>query len=66
MVEFTNSASMLGYILIDDGKTCRETQNYFEHQIKNSKSMNTSGNRDRKMFFNKMYEQIENLGEKLR
>lgn len=63
---FAIPTNMFGYILIDDEKTCRETQNYFEHQIKNSKSMNTSGNRDRKIFFNKMYEQIENLGEKLR
>lgn len=62
---FAIPTNMFGYILIDDEKTCRETQNYFEHQIKNSKSMNTSGNRDRKIFFNKMYVQIENLAEKL-
>jgi hypothetical protein len=58
---FAIPTNMFGYILINDAKTCSETLNYFEHQIKNSKSMNTSGNRDRKIFFNKMYEQIENL-----
>ena len=31
-----------GYILINDEKTCQETYNYFEHQIKNSKSLTTS------------------------
>lgn len=62
---FALPANMFGYILINDAKTCNETLNYFEHQIKNSKSLTTSGNRDRKIFFNTMYEQIENLKQKL-
>jgi len=62
---FALPTNMFGYILINDTKTCGETKNYFEHQIKNSKSLGTSGNRDRKIFFNKMYEQIENLKKKL-
>jgi hypothetical protein len=62
---FAIPTNMFGYILINDAKTCNETLNYFEHQIKNSKSLNTSGNRDRKKFFNKMYQQIENLNQKL-
>lgn len=62
---FALPTNMFGYILINDAKTCNETKNYFEHQIKNSKSMSTSGNRDRKIFFNKMYGQIENLKLKL-
>lgn len=62
---FALPANMFGYILINDAKTCNETLNYFEHQIKNSKSLTTSGNRDRKMFFNTMYEQIEHLKQKL-
>ncbi|EJL74857.1 hypothetical protein PMI13_00736 [Chryseobacterium populi] len=62
---FAIPTNMFGYILINDSKTCSETLNYFEHQIKNSRSLNESGNRDRKMFFNKMYEQIENLKQKL-
>ncbi len=62
---FALPTNMFGYILINDAKTCLETLNYFEHQIKNSKSLNTSGNRDRKIFFNKMYQQIENLNQKL-
>ncbi|MEN4759250.1 XRE family transcriptional regulator [Chryseobacterium sp. C39-AII1] len=62
---FALPTNMFGYILINDAKTCLETLNYFEHQIKNSKSLNTSGNRDRKIFFNKMYQQIVNLNQKL-
>ena len=62
---FALPTNMFGYILMNDAKTCNETKNYFEHQIKNSKSLNTSGNRDRKIFFNKMYEQIQNLKQKL-
>ncbi|PZU89459.1 MAG: transcriptional regulator [Chryseobacterium sp.] len=57
--------NMFGYLLTNDAKTCKETLNYFEHQIKNCKSLNTAGNRDRKLFFNRMYEQIENLKQKL-
>ena len=57
--------NMFGYLLLNDSKTCKETLNYFEHQIKNCKSLNTAGNRDRKLFFNRMYQQIENLKEKL-
>jgi len=62
---FAIPTNMFGYILVNDPKTCKETYNYFEHQIKNSKSLNTSGNRDRKIFFNKMFEQIEHLKQKL-
>lgn len=58
---FAIPTNMFGYILINDAKTCHETQNYFEHQIKNSKSLNTSGNRDRKIFFNRIYQQIAAL-----
>lgn len=57
--------NMFGYLLTNDTKTCRETLNYFEHQIKNCKSLNTAGNRDRKLFFNRMYRQVEDLKLKL-
>lgn len=57
--------NMFGYLLTNDAKTCKETLNYFEHQIKNCKSLNTAGNRDRKLFFNRMYQQIDNLKQKL-
>lgn len=63
---FAVPVNMFGYILISDAKTCGDTLNYFEHQIKNCKSLNTAGNRDRKKFFNTMYEKIENVKRKLR
>ncbi|WP_379965870.1 XRE family transcriptional regulator [Epilithonimonas sp. UC225_85] len=53
--------NMFGYLLLNDSKTCKETLNYFEHQIKNCKSLNTAGNRDRKLFFNRMYQKIDKL-----
>lgn len=53
--------NMFGYLLLNDHKTCKETLNYFEHQIKNCKSLNTAGNRDRKLFFNKMYRKISSM-----
>ncbi len=62
---FAIPTNMFGYILVNDAQTCTETRNYFEHQIKNSKSLNTSGNRDRKVFFNKMYTQIGDLKRKI-
>ena len=55
--------NMFGYIMMNDPSVCAETLSYFEHQIKNSKSLNTSGNRDRKAFFNLMLEKIEKLKE---
>ena len=57
--------NMFGYLLLNDKKTCKETLNYFEHQIKNCKSLNTAENRDRKLFFNRIQAQIENLKTKL-
>ncbi len=63
---FAVPVNMFGYMLISDAKTCSDTLNYFEHQIKNCKSLNTAGNRDRKKFFNTMYEKIEGVKRKLR
>ncbi|WP_292010199.1 helix-turn-helix domain-containing protein [Chryseobacterium sp.] len=62
---FAIPINMFGYILISDEKTNIEAKNYFDHQIKNSKSLNTSGNRDRKIFFNKMFDQIDRLRSRL-
>lgn len=68
---FTNSTSskyfipfnMFGYMMTNDQLTCRDTQTYFEHQIKNSKSLNSAGNRDRKLFFNSLKTQIDKISE---
>ncbi|RZJ47920.1 MAG: hypothetical protein EOO19_08520 [Chryseobacterium sp.] len=58
--------NMFGYMMTNDENTCNDTLIYFEHEIKNSKSLKTSGNRERKVFFNRMYQQIDDLMEKLR
>ncbi|AZB10245.1 XRE family transcriptional regulator [Chryseobacterium sp. G0162] len=57
--------SMFGYMMTNDKITCEDSLSYFEHQIKNSRSLNESGNRERKMFFNTMYEQIDQLKQNL-
>ena len=62
---FVVPCNMFGYLLMNDAKTCKETLNYFQHQIKNCKSLNTAGNRDRKLFFNKMYQKIQALKKSL-
>jgi len=57
--------NMFGYMMTDDQSTCDDALNFFQHQIKNSRLLNASGNRDKKLFFNKLYQQIENLKQKL-
>ena len=49
----------LGYFVTSDKETCQEQQEYLFNQLKNSKSLNQSGKKDRKIFFNKMYQKIE-------
>lgn len=52
--------TILGYFITNDVLTTENARLYFLHQIKNSKLLNTSGTRDRKMFFNKVYQKIDN------
>ncbi len=49
----------LGYYVTSDLKTCKEQEQYITNQISNSKSLNQSGKKDRKIFFNKMHQKIE-------
>ncbi|AWA28831.1 hypothetical protein HYN48_01285 [Flavobacterium magnum] len=57
--------TMLGYFITEDQQTCRNAGAYFRHQIKNSKSLNLSGTRDRKIFFNRAYKKIDYYAERL-
>ena len=57
--------SMFGYIMTNDKVTSDDAKSYFEHQIKNSKSLNNAGNRDRALFFNKMKRKINALKDEL-
>lgn len=51
--------TMLGYFITEDESTCRNASEYFIHQIKNSKSLNLSGTRDRKIFFGRGHQKID-------
>lgn len=51
--------TMLGYLITNDVKTTKNASEYFLYQLKNSKSLNLSGTRDRKLFFNKAYQKID-------
>lgn len=51
--------TVLGYFITEDQSTCQDAEEYFLNQVKNSKNLNTSGVRDRNIFFNKMYQKIE-------
>ncbi|OYU80435.1 MAG: hypothetical protein CFE23_09265 [Flavobacterium sp. BFFFF1] len=57
--------TMLGYFITEDQNTCKNAGAYFLHQIKNSKSLNLSGTRDRKIFFNRAYKKIDYYAERL-
>lgn len=58
--------NMFGYMMTDDRETCEDALNFFQHQIRNSTSLSHSGQKDRKIFFNKMRKSIESLEEKLK
>ena len=51
--------TMLGYFITNDVATCANANDFFKHQVKNSKSLNESGTRDRKLFFNKGHQKID-------
>ncbi len=51
--------TMLGYLITNDIKTTKNAADYFQYQLKNSKSLNLSGTRDRKLFFNKANQKID-------
>lgn len=57
--------TMLGYFITNDEETCNHSHNFFQHQLKNSKLLNTAGTRDKKLFFNKMYKKIKYYKDKL-
>jgi len=51
--------TMLGYFITDDLDTCTNAQSFFKQQLKNSKSLNLSGTRDRKVFFNRAHQKTD-------
>ena len=57
--------TMLGYFITEDSATCKNASDYYLHQMKNSKSLNLSGTRDRKIFFNKAYQKVDFYVQKI-
>lgn len=51
--------TMLGHFITHDTTTCASTKAFFKSQMDNSIALNSSGPRDRKMFFNRQYSKIE-------
>ncbi len=51
--------TMLGYFITSDADTCQQVSNFYQHQLKNSRLLNTAGTRDKKVFFNKAYQKID-------
>jgi hypothetical protein len=51
--------TMLGYFITDDSSTCNNALGFFKRQVKSSKSLNQSGTRDRKLFFNRAHQKID-------
>ena len=58
--------TLLGYFITEDKTTCQNASDYYLHQIKNSKSLNLSGTRDRKVFFNKANQKVDYYTQKLK
>ena len=57
--------TMLGYFITDDLDTNKNASEYFKYQMKNSKSLNLSGTRDRKLFFNKAHQKVDYYWQRL-
>lgn len=51
--------TMLGYFITKDTETCKNAHDFYQHQLKNSKLLNTAGTRDKKIFFNKAYQKVD-------
>lgn len=55
--------AMLSYYLTSDIETCREANKHFEKQIKHSKLLNTSGEKEQNQFYHKMMQKVDALSE---
>ena len=51
--------TVLGYFITEDSETCQNSYDYFMNQLKNSKSLNQSGVKDRKLFFRKAHQKVD-------
>lgn len=57
--------NMVGYFITEDKETCIEAEAFFKHQCYNSKFLQSSGKRDRNLFFNRMQLKIDYYRNKI-
>ena len=53
--------NMLSYYTTSDQRTCDQAQSYFEKQLKHSKLLNASGEKEQNTFYNKMMAKVDAL-----
>ncbi|MGY6647325.1 hypothetical protein [Wenyingzhuangia sp. IMCC45574] len=53
--------TVLTYFLTKDIVTCNEAEAYFSKELKSSKLLNTAGEKEQNVFFNKMFNKINTL-----
>ena len=58
--------NMLSYYTTSDQRTCNQAQAYFEKQLKHSKLLNTSGEKEQNTFYNKMMAKVDALHQLIR
>ena len=53
--------TVLNYFNTNDSVTCRQVSNFLDDQMNQSKLLNTSGEKEKDIFFNKIFEKIDDL-----
>ena len=53
--------TMLSYYVTHDSLTCKQAQDYLQKQLQQSKLLNSSGEKEKKAFFGKMFHKIKTL-----
>ena len=53
--------NMLSYYTTSDQRTCHQAQDYFDKQLKHSKLLNASGEKEQNTFYNKMMSKVDAL-----
>jgi hypothetical protein len=53
--------TLLSYYKTSDKQTCKEAELFLNRQLQNSKLLNTAGEKERNLFFNKIYSKINAL-----
>ena len=53
--------TILSYFRTNDVKTCNQAENFLRIQMEGSKLLSSAGEKERNLFFNKMYKKIDAL-----